>query len=378
MEAQLLELMAEHRERGLQGGSQLVVSLRGASVVDLAEGEAAPGVAMTGAHILRWYEAGMPQLAVVVGHLLERGKLQLDDLVARYVPGWENGKQGCSIRHLLTHMGGFPGAELGDRDVDHDAAVSFIAGYRAESPPGMRAAFHPTSGWRILAEVVQRSSRSSLSRLVHRHVWKPAGMPGAALGLTPGAQRRLGHLLAPVQWRGWDTPAMVDGTSGRVPFRLDLIHNLDWHMAKVDPAIGWFGTARDLDSFYRALNAPEHPLFSSPTTGPLLTSTHRMGLRDHSTGGATVPYGLGFQTAAAFGGTNGYRAHGHTGRTGRALHDPVEGLTFVYLTNGLCRPEDNERRCAEMYERVQTLLLPKPSGAWISQGLRNVVPPVGA
>ena len=33
--------------------------------------------------------------------------------------------------------------------------------------------------------------------------------------------------------------------------------------------LGWFGTARDLDSFYRALNAPQHPFFSSPTTATL-------------------------------------------------------------------------------------------------------------
>ena len=66
------------------------------------------------------------------------------------------------------------------------------------------------------------------------------------------------------------------------------------------------------------------------------------------------------------------RVHGHTGRTGRALHDPDEKLTVVYLTNGLCRPIDNERRCAEMFELVQDLMFPRPASAWVTQGLLSV------
>lgn len=372
MDAQIRELMEDHRHRGLQLGSQLVVNHRGNPVFDLADGESSVGQPMTGAHVLRWYEAGMPQLAVAAGHLIERGKLGLDDLVADHVAGWEGGKEVCTVRHLLTHMGGFAGAELGDREVDHAEAVEFIAAYRAEAPPGHRAAFHPTSGWRILAEIVSKVGRGNITKQLHQQVWRKANMPGAALGLSASTRRRLGNFLGPVHWAGWEVTEEVDGERHKVPYRADLIHNLDWHMEKEDPGIGWFGTARDLAAFYDALNAPGHPLFDQASTAALLTSTHRDGLRDHHFGGAAVPWGLGLQTAGAFGGSLGYRTHGHTGRTGRAIHDPAEGLTVAYMTNGLCRPIDNERRCSEMYELVQDILFPRPSGAWVTQGLMTV------
>ena len=372
MDAAIRALMREHRQRGLQMGAQLVVHLRGRVVFDLADGEVRPGEPMTGAHVLRWYEAGMPQLAVLVGRLIEKGRLGLDDLVRDHVPGWGNGKERCTIRHLLTHMGGFPGAELGDRETDHPAAMEFIAGYRAEHAPGSRAVFHPTAGWRVLADIVRRRTKAPLHRQLNKVIWKPAGMTGADFGLSGATQKRLGPLAGSVHWAGWEALQTDNDEPERVPFRADVIHNLDWHLAQQDPGIGWFGTARDLAAFYDTLHRADHPFFEQGTTLDLLTSTHRDGLRDRHFGGATVPWGLGFQTARAFGGSVGVRTRGHFGRTGRAMHDPVEGLTFVYLTNGLSRPFDNERRCAEMAELVHDLLCPKPSGAWVTQGLTSV------
>ncbi|MDG2114788.1 MAG: serine hydrolase [Actinomycetota bacterium] len=372
MDTPILALMQEHRARGLQLGSQLVVTHQGNPVFDLADGESSVGQPMTGAHVLRWYEAGMPQLAVLAGRLIERGKLGLNDLVADHIAGWEGGKEDCTVRHLLTHMGGFAGAELGDREIDHPAAIEFIAAYRAEALPGHRAAFHPTSGWRVLAEIVRKVGRGGIAKQLHRHVWRKADMPGAALGLDAASRRRLGAFVGSVHWAGWEATEEQDRERVKVPYRADLIHNLDWHMEKDDPSIGWFGTARDLAAFYDALNSPATPFFKQDSTIDLLTSTHRDGLRDHHFGGAAVPWGLGFQTAGSFGGSLGYRSHGHTGRTGRAMHDPAEGLTVAYMTNGLCRPLDNERRCAEMFELVQDLLFPRPGGAWVTQGLMAV------
>ncbi len=372
MDAPIRALLEDHRNRGLQLGAQLVVTHDGQPVLDLADGESVVGQPMTGAHVLRWYEAGMPQLAVLAGRLIESRKLDLDLRISDVISGFGAGKETCTVRHLLTHMGGFPGAELADREITHADAIDFICAYRAEYAPGHRAAFHPTSGWRILAEVVRRVGRGSIAKQLHRHVWRTAGMPGAALGISSSTANRLGALLGPVHWAGWDAIEERDGEPVRVPYRADLIHNLDWHLARDEPSIGWFGTARDLAAFYDALNAPGHPLFESAGTGPLLTATHRDGIRDHHFGGAAVPWGLGFQTAGAFGGSLGYRVHGHTGRTGRALHDPDEKLTVVYLTNGLCRPIDNERRCAEMFELVQDLMFPRPASAWVTQGLLSV------
>src|SRR5262249_27967208 len=50
-----------------------------------------------------------PFTAVCVMQLLERGKVRLNDPVARYLPEFaRNGKQEISIRQLLTHFSGLP------------------------------------------------------------------------------------------------------------------------------------------------------------------------------------------------------------------------------------------------------------------------------
>jgi hypothetical protein len=89
-------------------------------------------------------------------------------------------------------------------------------------------------------------------------------------------------------------------------------------------------------------------------------------------GGAEVPWGVGIQVAGTFGGSTGYRAYGHGGRTGRAMHDPAEDLTIVYLTNGLCTSGDNESRCTELTDRVQEVLTPRPSSAWVTRSVSEV------
>ena len=278
-----LDVMEEHRALGLQRGSQLVVLHNGNVVADLADGEASDAVPMTGAHVMRWYEAGMPQLSALVMRLVERGKLDLDDPVSKYVGDWGNGKEACTIRHLLTHMGRFPGAELSDRDVDHDDAVRLIGTYRAESAPGRRAGFHPSIGWRILAEILIKVEGRTLKRQLHTELWKPLGMPRVTLGLMVKDRHRLGALLAPVHWAGYSVDERdEDNIVNRVPFRADLIHNTAWHQAKMEPATGWFGTARDLAKFYLGLSTSRHRLdkgrqsrrrvFSQPSTLDLMTA----------------------------------------------------------------------------------------------------------
>src|SRR5436309_8337392 len=89
-------------------GYQLYVSLQGETLLDHAGGMAQPGVAMTAESLMLWFSSTKPLTAVAIGQLWERGLLQLDDLVVTYLPTFRNGKETATIRHLLTHRGGFP------------------------------------------------------------------------------------------------------------------------------------------------------------------------------------------------------------------------------------------------------------------------------
>ena len=95
-------------ERGLHVGAQLYVSRDGQPVADLAFGLARDGVAMTPDTIMLWMSATKPITVVALAQVWERGKIALDDPVAKYIPAFgAKGKDRITIRHVLTHTGGF-------------------------------------------------------------------------------------------------------------------------------------------------------------------------------------------------------------------------------------------------------------------------------
>ncbi|MCP3934636.1 MAG: beta-lactamase family protein [Actinomycetia bacterium] len=360
----LQDLMVEHREMGLQAGSQLYVSRAGQTLVDLADGELIEGRPIEPHHVLRLYEAGMPLLTVLVAGAVERGRLGLDDLVSQYLPDWGNGKEACTVRHLLTHMGGFAGAELGDRDVEHHEAIEQLCLHRGEHIPGTAAAFHSSPGWRVLQAVLEAAERKPIHRLLSKNILRPTGLNGQLMFNLGSRQiEKLSGQISPVHWCGY--------TAGGTAFHRETIHNTTWHMAKCDPGISAWGSAAALGRFYEAINARDGRILDSRNTIDLFTSVHRYGLRDRVIG-AAVPWGLGFQVAGSFSGSFGHRVFGHDGISGRAFCDPADELVGVYLTNGLTRRSEHERRMSEMTDLIHEAVLERSSSAWMTTGMAAV------
>ena len=64
---------------------------------------------MTPDSLMVWYSMTKALTAVAIAQQWERGQLELDDPVVKYIPEFgQNGKEGVTIRHVLTHTGGFP------------------------------------------------------------------------------------------------------------------------------------------------------------------------------------------------------------------------------------------------------------------------------
>ena len=371
--SRLKTIAAAHREQGLQLGSQVFVSVAGTPAVHFADGEAVVGRPLDTSSVLRWYEASMPLITITVGRLLDNGSLGLDDPVSRYLKMWGNSKDECTIRHLLTHMGGFAGAELADRDLGHAEALEAIAAYRAEYTPGTRAGFHPSASWRVLAAIVESIEKRPIEKVITRSILKPLGLRKSVFThLDAKTLAALQGSISPSHWTGLTvTSRDEDGLPIEVPHQRDLIHNTAWHMAKWEPAQSTWGSAAALGRVYEGLLADAKKLFDNPSTINMMTSTHREGLVDRTLG-AAVPWGLGFQVAASFGGSVGYRAFGHGGLTGRAICDPVDKLVMVYLTNGMTSRVDHERRMSEMTDAIYESVMPRSLGAWVTTSLPAV------
>ncbi|HVL03028.1 MAG TPA: serine hydrolase domain-containing protein, partial [Acidimicrobiales bacterium] len=286
-----------------------------------------------------------------------------DDPISRYVSAWGGGKERCTIRHVLTHMGGFASAETFDADLSWGEAVARIAASPANYEPGTWASYHATSGWKILGEVVRVVDGRPIDAYLADEVLAPAGMADTWLGIPRAAQERLGDRLAPVHWTGHVMPVMQDGALSMVPYHIEDIHDQPWHRAKVEPGAGGRGPAGDLGRFYEALLL-DHAgrLFRRPETVDLLTACHRSGVLDRIFL-SSPPWGLGVQIAGSMSGSIGYRAFGHSGMSSsRGLCDPVEGLVMVFISNGLANPIDNERRMTDITNAVYAATCPTAKG----------------
>jgi CubicO group peptidase (beta-lactamase class C family) len=306
--------------------------------------------------VMLWYSAGKPLTTVAVLQLWEQRRLELDDLVAKYVPGWGAGKERATIRHLLTHTGGFPmfGIDTFDRDVSYADAVAQVAAYPAEWEPGTAAGYHASSAWRILGAIVEHVDRRPIDGYVREEVIAPLAVENASLGFSTDEQARLGDRLVPVAWKGHMLPKLdADGALSMAPHRVDRIHNEPWHIAKVEPGGGMRGPACALGRFYESLLG-FGPSLVDPHTVDTMTAVHRYGMKD-GVFGRGIPWGLGVQVEFTGGTTR--RAFGHGGMaSSRALADPTCGLVMVVVANGLPNFIAAERRLFQVTDAVYSAL----------------------
>src|SRR5581483_6983940 len=123
----VVDLLERQRADDLHDCAQAYVSLEGTVLLDTAIGETRPGRDARVDDLMLWYSSSKPVTTVAVLQLWEQGRLALDDPVAKYVEGWGAGKERATLRHVLTHTGGFPmlsGGETFDLDLPYADAVA--------------------------------------------------------------------------------------------------------------------------------------------------------------------------------------------------------------------------------------------------------------
>src|SRR5919204_3247470 len=195
--AGIIEVLERQRADGWHDGAQCYVSVRGEVLLDTAVGESRPGRPLEPRDLMLLYSSGKPATVVAVLQLWEQGTLGLDERVGDYIDGWGAGKERCTIRHVLTHTGGFPNADakLFDHDVPYDEVVAHIAASKARWEPGTDAAYHPSSGWKILGAVVERVDGRPIDRYVREEVFEPLGVDNMRLGIPLEEQSAFGERI---------------------------------------------------------------------------------------------------------------------------------------------------------------------------------------
>lgn len=352
----VLELLERRRAEGWHSGAQVYVSRHGTTLLDTSVGERRPGQPLQTDDLMLWYSSGKPLTTVAVLQLWERGALGLDDRVGDFLPGWGAGKERATLRHVLTHTGGFPmwGDPVYDRDVSFAEALAATVATPAIWEPGTAAGYHAASGWRVLGGVVEAVDGRPIERYLTEEVTGPLGMANSSLGIPIARQAELGDRIVPVLWAGHHLPTRdKDGSYRMAPYRIDRFHNEPWHIAKVEPGGGMRGPARELGRFYESLLGFGPALLEARTV-ELMAAIHRVGLKDQ-TFALDIPWGLGVQRQ--FTGGAGRRAFGHGGMaSSRGLADPELGLVLVVVANGLAGFFEAEQRLLEVTDAVYSSL----------------------
>lgn len=342
---------------GLHLGGQVFASIGGVPAADVAVGENAPGVPMTPNTMMLWQSGTKPIVAVAVGQLWERGLVALDDPVARFIPEYgRNGKEGVTLRHILTHTASLrhiipkPHLEPWDDTLQRICSASLQPGW----VPGAKAGYDPVANWFILGEVIRRVDGRPVDEYVRQEVFLPLGMTECRLAMPRELYRAYG-----------DRMGQMYDTHIREGARI-LAEGSEAGCFVPRPGASGRGPARELGRFYEALRQGGEGLLS-PETVYALTSRQRVGMYD-STFQCVVDWGLGFHVDSKTTQSRGFgygfgkhasgRTFGHGGaQSGVSFCDPEASLVAAILVNGMPGEQAHNRRfralTAALYEDLE-------------------------
>lgn len=144
--------------------------------------------------------------AILLDELAMRGKVSLDDPLAKYLPdtvGVPNraGRE-ITLRDLATHTSGLPRVPTFDPPLSKDPLEDFMAadlyrflsGYSLPRDIGSVREYS-NLGYALLGDALSRSAGKDYGELVQSRIATPLGMRSTGTGLTPGmqARRAVGH-----------------------------------------------------------------------------------------------------------------------------------------------------------------------------------------
>lgn len=335
-------------------GAQIYLSQNQESLLDMSLGSCRPGQPLVFDMLPCWLSAGKPVTAAAVLQQVEAGRCNLDDPVVQFLPDFgTNGKEPITLRHLLTHTGGFRSAEGASTAPSWDEIIARICRSRLEAGwvPGATAGYHFTVSWFILADIVQRLSGQSYSDYVREHVFLPLGMKNCWIGMPGETLDALRDRIAP----------MFSSEDGRLVPHPTL--DRDSEIIRCKPGSGTRGPARELGFFYEALLRNESALLSAGGIRQM-TSRQRQGLydmtfkhvidwglgvliNDPNGRGESLPYGFGRHASP--------ETFGHGGSLSScAFADPRHQLAAAIWFNGQPSDARHQERiqgvCAAIYE----------------------------
>jgi uncharacterized protein YbbC (DUF1343 family) len=252
--------------------------------------------------------------------LADRGKLNLYDPVARYIPEFGiNGKENVTVEQLLLHRSGLPaGNPMSEYDDGPEAALKRIYDRAPQAEPGT-SFIYTDLGYIVLGELVKRVDGQPLSEFAHGEIFRPLGMNDTAY--LPSAEWK--PRIAPTEQRDGE---WIIG---------DVHDPRAWALGGFAGHAGVFTTAQDLAIYCRMI------LNGGQVNGTRILSEaavrQMLEPRPLPDGTAWRSYGWDVQTGFSSARGNRFesgRTFGHTGWTGTSMWlDPASKSYVILMSN---------------------------------------------
>jgi uncharacterized protein YbbC (DUF1343 family)/CubicO group peptidase (beta-lactamase class C family) len=257
-----------------------------------------------------------------VMQLVERGKIRLNDPVAKYLPEFaQNGKDDITVRQLLTHYSGLqPDLDLKTPWEGKQTAYRMAWAETPQQPPGSGFTYSDIN-FIVLGELVERVSGETLDAYTTRHIFVPLKM--LRTRFVPPVAGRAG-------WREKIAPTQYDEKEHMLR---GVVHDpTSRRMGGVAGHAGLFSTGDDLAKFAQAL--------LNGGDGILSTLSVEKMTSPEQPPSAPVLRGFGWDIDSPFSSNRGdllpVGSFGHTGFTGTSMWiDPTTNTYIILLTNAV-------------------------------------------
>lgn len=186
---------------GTERGMQVAVYHRGELVVDAVAGVADPasGRPVDSATVFYNFSICKGAASTLTHMLAERGLFGYDTPVADLWPEFgAHGKQGVTVRHVLTHSAGVPGIPLTTTPedlCDWDTMCAAIADAELWWEPGTKIGYHAYTFGYIVGEVIRRATGKPISQVLLEELSGPLGVRDELyFGMPHSEHHRLARL----------------------------------------------------------------------------------------------------------------------------------------------------------------------------------------
>lgn len=325
------DAVREGIREGLYPGAVVVVGRRDSVLYTRGYGHFtwSPASRIPDADSTYWDVASITKVVATAAsamRLVDRGKLDLDAPVRRYLPRFSGGlKNQVTVRMLLDHTSGLKSYVPLYRKARgrRGRMIDLLYAQPLVRAPGDSAEYSDLNAM-LLGLVIERVAGSSLDHVASREVWEPLGMTHTRYRMPARLKPRT---VPSGIWRGQPVPGDVNDQNAAA-------------MGGVSGHAGVFTTAADLARFaqvwLRGGMGPDGVWVTPATLRTFLSKSPNSGSR--LLGWDTPEFGG--EEPSIFGTLISDAAYGHTGFTGTQIWiDPTNDLFLVFLTNRAFDPK---------------------------------------